>query len=179
METLMNQRFNFFLIFSGLVVNASVNSQDATYFKVILIVGALIAALMAWPIFRAHQKMNTIFSQLKGDLRHPISFVDQQHEKKWSARWVIGWGIPLLTTAALAIFALLAFCGIASPPKMLTQNLTNERIARLEVAVKNLTEQSSKVEFHPSTIDNNQKMPRPQEIEVQENPPNSDKATAQ
>lgn len=179
MESLMNQRFNFFLIFSGLVVNASVNSQDVDYFKGILIAGALIAALMAWPIFRAHQKMGTIFKLLKEDPRHPMTFVDRLHDKKLSARWVIGWGIPLLTTVALTLFALLAFCGIVSPPKVLSQTLTNERIAHLEATVKNLTGEKPKVEIHPRSTSNIQKLPQPQENQVQGLPTHSDKATAQ
>jgi len=118
METLMNQRFNFFLIFVGLILNAAVNSQDDRYFKGILLIGSIIAAMLAVPILRSHRKMDTIFKYLqREDPVHPLSYVDAQHRSWWSARWLLGWGIPGVAVSLLGLLAILALVGVASGPR--------------------------------------------------------------
>lgn len=132
METLMNQRFNFFLVFIGLILNAAVNSQDDTYFRGILVLGSVIALLLTWPIFRAHRKLDTIFLLLKKDVLHPLAFVDSQHKGGWSARWLLGWGIPGLAAFILVVLAVAAICGGIDRPGKRSQALASEHMAVLE-----------------------------------------------
>ena len=126
METLMNQRFNFFLVFVALILNAAVNSESERYFKWILTIGCAIAALLGWTILRAHLKMNTIFMVLKKDDFHPLKFVDDQHNLRFSARWILGFGIPCMAVVILILMAIGAWFEWMPSPKMQNRNKTEE-----------------------------------------------------
>lgn len=126
METLMNQRFNFFVAFVGLILVAAVNSHDDTYFKVILWIGFIFAALLSYSILRSFVKLNTAFEYLKNlGEKHPMAHVDSKHNKgqkmkwpfaKWRAKHLIGWVIPFASTALLGISALFVSLGVFHPP---------------------------------------------------------------
>ncbi|MCZ7625982.1 MAG: hypothetical protein M5R38_09325 [Candidatus Methylomirabilis sp.] len=58
MEKLLCSRFNFFLVFFSLVINAAVSATDARYFKIVLTLGTLISIPLALTIVRAQMKLN-------------------------------------------------------------------------------------------------------------------------
>ncbi len=114
----MNQRFNFFLLFVGLVLNAAVNSKDSLWFRGTLTAGFIFAALLFVTIFRAHCKVNTVFTYLRNhDRSHPIVYMDQHHDDWWRARRLLGAGIPAAAVLILFFLALGAWVGFVSAPR--------------------------------------------------------------
>lgn len=82
-ENLHQQRFNFFMVFFGLVVAGSVNARlDPFYFRSILILGAFVSVAIGIATMRSARKMNVIMEYIYADPSHPASIVDVE-SKKW------------------------------------------------------------------------------------------------
>jgi hypothetical protein len=110
-ETILNQRFNFFLVFLAGAVNAK-NSQQLS---LILWLGSGLSVLLALVLLRAHQKLSTILGKLATDETHPFRIVDEEHSKAFAARHVISIVIPWICTALLIGGALAAATGRVRP----------------------------------------------------------------
>jgi hypothetical protein len=115
-EGIMNQRFNFFLVFFSLVVAGALNAKSALHLRVVLALGTCVASLLAYSIIRAHRKLGTILRYLFQDPTHPATRVDRVHRSWLSVRWVTGWAIPALCTAALATGLIASVAGALVPP---------------------------------------------------------------
>ncbi len=106
-ETVLNQRFNFLLVFVGLIVTGAINAKsDKPLQAAVLALGAFVCLLLSITICRAHQKLDIIMRTLYSDSSHPAGMVNQAVGGR-SVRWIIGWGIPLLCTLALTTGAVL------------------------------------------------------------------------
>lgn len=119
-ETILGQRFNFFLVFFALICAGALNAREwASYLQTsILTLGALICFALALAIMRAQHKLDLILAELGKDSRHPFTFINAR-AGRWSMRWLIGYGVPVACTAALAIAAILShyhLLGAPSPP---------------------------------------------------------------
>ncbi len=112
METLLNQRFNFFLIFFSLVVAGSVNSKEQIYLRLVLTVGAAIALLLSLPIWRAQVKLDLILDDLKKDPSHPMTIIDSRAGAKLSMRKIIGFGVPPFCVLLLLVGAVCAWANV-------------------------------------------------------------------
>jgi hypothetical protein len=110
MEQIMNQRFNFFLVFFSVICAGALNSKSHQHFFV-LVLGAVLSFLLAWTIFRAHCKLDWILRFLSSDKSHPYTIVNDAHSKRWSARGLIGWFIPIVCTLVLILGACFAYMG--------------------------------------------------------------------
>lgn len=108
-ENLLSQRFNFFIVFFSLIVNAAILAIDKIYFKPILITGAIISWMISLTIFRSQQKLDILFTDLPEE--HPAKKVNEKANKGWlrySMRRIIGYYLPALCSLLLTIWAIIA-----------------------------------------------------------------------
>lgn len=113
-ENLLCQRFNFFIVFFGLVVAGTVASRSERLSCVILWSGAFICLFLATTLFRAQHKLDFILNGFfENDKSHPATIVHVGCKDAWigSVRHVIGYGIPSLCTLLLFVGAFLAQFG--------------------------------------------------------------------
>lgn len=143
-ENILNQRFNFLLVFVGLVVSGAINARDNKLLQLaVLLFGTVVSFLLSWAIFRAHQKLDVILKTLYSDTTHPAAMVNKA-VCGCSARWIIGWGIPFLCSAFLLIGAIvLIVCAFStanqqqvttqSPPMAVPTTQEVESIGEVDV----------------------------------------------
>lgn len=75
-ETLLNQRFNYFLIFYSLIFVGFVNSKNPLLGETILIFGSIISIFFILVLYRTHNKLDKILEVLSQDNTHPVSIID-------------------------------------------------------------------------------------------------------
>lgn len=121
MENLTNQRFNFFLIVFGFVINGAINSKIIIFQKIILIFGTILCLMLALSIYRVHIKLKLILCALKKDNTHPVKIIDDELKSETesvkklipvkirSVRKLIGWQIPLMCTFCLFVMTIYSF----------------------------------------------------------------------
>ena len=110
-ETLLGQRFNFFLVFFSLVIAGAINAKSQFHFQVVLTIGAIISCLLARVLARTQQKLDLIITDLFTDSRHPIAVIDVRCGPG-SVRGIIGFTIPRISCAVLALGAALSWFGV-------------------------------------------------------------------
>jgi len=109
-ETLLGQRFNFFVVFFSLVLGGALNARTQFHFELILTLGTLICWLMARTLFRSQYKLDLILDDLfLHDASHPASIINKRANSRKvilgrkSMRRVIGYWIPCICCLALFI----------------------------------------------------------------------------
>jgi hypothetical protein len=116
LETLLGQRFNFFLVFFGLVVAGALNAKTQFYFQAILYLGTFICWCLACTLARSQQKLDLIIKELSRDSTHPVRIIDDRCGWIPSMRRMIGYVIPPVCCAALTCVALGACHGSLKVP---------------------------------------------------------------
>jgi hypothetical protein len=110
-ETLVGQRFNYMLIFFSIICAGFINAKDEGALQAVLpTIGAIVCACLALAIGRAQQKLDIILGLLHRDPRHPVS-VTATHASGKSRRGLIGYTIPWMCTAILAVAATVSWIG--------------------------------------------------------------------
>jgi len=117
-ETLLNQRFNFFLVFFSLVLAGAVNAKESMHFKLILSLGATVTFAFAAVLRRSQEKLDLILDDLKTDETHPIRIIDKRAKGR-SMRRVIGIWIPTFCVSVLVLAAILAWINVLHPASVL------------------------------------------------------------
>lgn len=120
-ENLLCQRFNFFVVFFGLIVAGALATRSEILFCAILWIGAFVSLLLATTLFRAQIKLDFILEGFfKNSRGHPATIVHEGCKDEWlgSVRKVIGYGIPSLCTVLLFVGAFLAQFGKLGPGAM-------------------------------------------------------------
>jgi len=121
-ETIMNQRFNFFLVFFAVVLAGAVNAKTRLQLVLVLLIGTVVSFLLTYTILRAHRKLGTVLDVLWVDETHPSTIIDRAHHKALSVRWVLGILIPWGCTAALAAGTWAAYTGTLTPPRQVQES---------------------------------------------------------
>lgn len=109
METLLNQRFNFFLVTFALIVAGAMNSKAQLYLCIVMVVGFLICTALAVTLWRAQNKLDELLDSLDAD--HPCSVIDENVGGQ-SVRWLIGKGIPGFVCIILFVGMILSCAGV-------------------------------------------------------------------
>jgi len=102
-ENLLNQRFNFFLVFFSIVLAGSINAKTQTHLQIILGLGCVICVLFTMVLRRSQEKLDLILADLWRDESHPSYIIDKSAKKCGSRRRYIGIWIPRFCCAALII----------------------------------------------------------------------------
>ncbi len=75
-ETLLNQRFNYLIVFFSVVIAGAINTGNELHFKIILTIGALVSYLLFSSLQRSKVKLDLIIEDLKSDPSHPVKVID-------------------------------------------------------------------------------------------------------
>ena len=131
METLSNQRLNFFLIIFSIVVAGSVNSKSQLFFQIILGCGFVLCSLLAWTIFRGYQKLGKILNHLKADETHPVKIIDIETPGP-SVRRVIGYIVPMMCCFLLLTGFILSLAGILKVESINSNSSNSDKQIKIE-----------------------------------------------
>lgn len=116
METLLNQRLNFLLVFFGLILAGAMQAPSRSYFTGILLLGLVITVPLSLGVVRAHVKFDVALRRLLCQPGHPARWVDAQVSRRWGMRGLVGVGVPLVLVLVLWAATVAACLGYLSPP---------------------------------------------------------------
>ncbi len=111
-ETLLVQRFNFFMIFFSLVIGGALNAKVQLHLQIVLTLGAIICSLFASVLGRTQEKLDLILDDLFQDPSHPATIINNRARKTGSRRKLIGIWIPQLCALILILGAILSLFNI-------------------------------------------------------------------
>jgi hypothetical protein len=114
-ETLLHQRFNFFLVVFGAIVAASVNARTEAQLRAFLTGGTVLSVLLFVVLVRTQRKVLLIRRALLADEGHAYTVIDRLAKNRWTkildqAR-IVGYVIPALCVSTLITLTTMAFCG--------------------------------------------------------------------
>jgi hypothetical protein len=112
-ENLANQRFNFFIVFYGLIVAATVTSNIRSIQILITTFGLLMSIMLAITVRRSFETVNILISQLREFPNHPVRFIADKKQWQPNKEWmrsnqILGTWLPLVCILSLAILLLYA-----------------------------------------------------------------------
>ena len=111
MENLVNQRFNFFLIFFSLVIGGAASTSRPYFASVILAVGVAVCWMMMGPLARAQSKLDGTLTWIrKRDPTHPYVEIDKMVGECGSKRKWIGFYIPITCCLILTVLFCFSLC---------------------------------------------------------------------
>ena len=87
LETVCNQRFNFFLVFFGATIVGAMNSRNPLAQELILGVGVAIGILLGIKLNGTFQRLDLIIDYIRTDPSHPESIITQVVENRKTSRW--------------------------------------------------------------------------------------------
>src|SRR5687767_14781845 len=64
METLLNHRFNFYLVFLGILISAAAQCRELNHLIIVLAIGTVVCWMLSFAIFRANRKLNILIPRL-------------------------------------------------------------------------------------------------------------------
>ncbi len=106
-ENLVCQRFNFLLVFFGLIVAGAVSAQNRTLALVVLWLGVAVMWALAVTVAAAHWKLQRILAIIcTDDPQHPIAIISAQAGHR-RINWLIGYVVPAFCAVALLLGAVL------------------------------------------------------------------------
>lgn len=108
-ESLLTQRFNFFLVVFSLTLVAASNAKAQIHLAGVLTLGLLLEFALASVIARTQFKLDLIFKDLSTDPTHPVTIIDRQAGSSGSRRRLIGYWIPRSCCLVLGVLCLLAW----------------------------------------------------------------------
>jgi hypothetical protein len=120
METLINQRLNFLLVFFAFVVAGAINAKSKLILLIILSLGIIICSMLSYIIYRAYIRWDIIMKKILKDPNHPAKIVDRIAKingflKGLSARPIIGLILPIILSSILFISFMLVAIGCYNP----------------------------------------------------------------
>ncbi len=118
LEPLLNQRFNFFLVFFSLVAVGSVNAREQEMLWALLLIGAVVTTMLLLVLLHTQEKLDLTLGILLADTSHPASAVQAACTSK-TKRGYIGKWIPLFCTSVLWIGFALSLLGILHVPSVI------------------------------------------------------------
>lgn len=133
-ETVVIQRFNYLIVFFGVILVGSLNVQDQLQKAIVLLVSSLITFLIGMTIERAHVKLRFVMDRLYSIPNHPASQANRHANLvSGSRQGLVGVWIPAICAVALLVLGILALvksfdscCSQCSPPPR-SNSCSNER----------------------------------------------------
>lgn len=102
-ENLLSQRFNFFLVFVGLVVAGIANAPTAFLQKAIAWPGTIVVFLVTLTIVKAQTKIDLIVAELRASKPRDVASLVSSRAPGPSMRWIIGYAVPVICSSALVL----------------------------------------------------------------------------
>ena len=115
-ENLLCSRFNFMLVFFGLIVAGGLATNNPLLFKCIFVIGFLVTFLLSLTICRAQKKLDIAINSFLFDenSQHPAKTLNDKCSGR-SVRGLIGYIIPMICSTILLMGAVLAILEIIEP----------------------------------------------------------------
>ncbi len=110
-ESLLGQRFNFFLVIFSLVMAGALNAKAQIHLQIVLGIGAIVCSLFASVLTRSQEKLDLILEDLFSDESHPATIINKRSKNGGSRRRVVGIWIPRICSGVLIIGFVLSLCG--------------------------------------------------------------------
>jgi hypothetical protein len=114
MENLLNQRFNFLVVFVSVISYAAAQAWASPLRTLILAAGAVFTLLVGLTVYRVNRRLHIIIdTHLKRVIDHPVTVTYTECDaggwkNLFRVRWIIGALIPGLAFLGLAIAAVLS-----------------------------------------------------------------------
>ena len=112
MENLLNQRFNFFVVFYSAIIASFLTISNPFHRLLVLSIGLVILILMSKTIRRSQDKLDEILKILYADPNHPAAIINSAVGNSGSKRKLVGITIPLIciwSLVTLAFIQLISF----------------------------------------------------------------------
>jgi hypothetical protein len=136
METILNQRFQFFLLIFSAAIAGSLNAKYPAHLKVVLCVGSTVCWLFALLLFHSQRKVDVVLDEhIFANPEHPAKIINDDCKRlpfsknrfwdffgcqvlriRGSKRKYVGYYIPFVCCSLLTIGAVLSLVGIISVP---------------------------------------------------------------
>jgi hypothetical protein len=123
METILYQRFNFFLIFFSLIIAGSINSKDQCQLCIVLTIGTVVCWLIAGTLWRSQRKLNIALGELFKNTSHPARII-RDIGGGFPALNIIGYCLPVICSVILTTGAVLAFAKVLTVPAIPSSQTT-------------------------------------------------------
>lgn len=108
-EKVIGDRFNFLIVFVGVVFAGLVASDSWPKRLVLGVIGLVVSFAMLIAIERAQTKFNLLFARIKAEFNcHPASEIDDAAGSSGSARWILGSGLPCFFAMCFLVAATVA-----------------------------------------------------------------------
>ena len=114
-ENLLNQRFNFFLLFFSIIIAGIISAKTQLILIIVLLIGFVVCMILMATLIRAQQKLDIILEMLFSDSNHPVAIINEQAKSGFSARKGIGYFIPIFCCIVLGVGVILSIFGILKP----------------------------------------------------------------
>jgi hypothetical protein len=118
-EELLNDRFNFFMLFFSIIAAGAAATTSQVLFRWILTIGSLVSWFLAMTIYRCFYKQRLLWHLLEEtNKNHAAIWAHAQAKGRrmslFSVIWILGWFIPMVCTISISIAAMLAWFGCLS-----------------------------------------------------------------
>jgi hypothetical protein len=117
MENLVSNRFNFFIVFFGVILVYAFSTADMDSRCVILCVGSTFSLFIAVTVHRAQVKLTYILRILHRCRRHPVRRIGRLTSHRpygsFPATWLIGSVIPFFATGILLVLAVVTVVSVS------------------------------------------------------------------
>jgi hypothetical protein len=110
--TLVNQRFQFFMVIFSLVIGCAANAKNHVLQSFMLVFGALIATLLAIALYQVHVRHRVILRILREDPTHPYTISWSKSPRMLRAKDIVAVVIPVICCVTLLIGATLSLLNI-------------------------------------------------------------------
>ncbi|GEM_PF-1689559 len=116
LETLLNQRFNFYLVIFALIIGGSASANSPQKSTLILVSGLILCLLMWATVYRIHVKLDIVLKMCYSHEGYFLKEIANRTKSKGivgliTVNSLIGIWIPLVCTLVIFIALLLSFAG--------------------------------------------------------------------
>ena len=106
METLLNQRVNFFLVLFSITVAGGINADLGWRLCTILLLGTVLSILLMMALNRNQEKLSLIFAELEKDTSHPVTIIDKKAKPNGSRQRMVSIWLPRICVTLLVLATL-------------------------------------------------------------------------
>jgi hypothetical protein len=119
LERALSERFNFFLVWVGLITAAAFTANEVRTREIILIFGAMVSALLMLTLNRTAAKLNDMVDLLRSECpEHAVNFSKDPSRRWWVVPsfkgivfMLVGFVVPLICVLGLLCGAVAIGCG--------------------------------------------------------------------
>lgn len=109
--TMLNQRFQFFLLFFSLVIAGALNARAPQHMSIVLFLGTTVSWLVAFTLFRTQIRHNKILYIIEQDETHPYTVINKLLGGRFRIQYLLSYVIPIFCCLSITIGTVLSLTG--------------------------------------------------------------------